>query len=242
MELFGEDGGKMRKWEELPDFMQCDEVREYYDILSKKKFSLGIKRIFDLVAATGMLVVCAVPMLLIGIRIVSESEGGVFYRQVRVTRYGKKFWIHKFRTMVANADKIGTAVTVANDPRVTPTGAFLRKYRLDELPQLFDVLEGNMSFVGTRPEVPQYVGKYTKEMRATLLLPAGITSEASIRYKDEAEELGEKREDTDKVYVEKVLTEKMRYNLEEIKDFGIWRDIKTMLRTVLIVVKNNREE
>ncbi|MCI8645009.1 MAG: sugar transferase [Lachnospiraceae bacterium] len=232
----------MRKWEELPDFMQCDEVREYYDILSKKKFSLGIKRIFDLVAATGMLVVCAVPMLLIGIRIVSESEGGVFYRQVRVTRYGKKFWIHKFRTMVANADKIGTAVTVANDPRVTPTGAFLRKYRLDELPQLFDVLEGNMSFVGTRPEVPKYVGKYTKEMRATLLLPAGITSEASIRYKDEAEELGEKREDTDKVYVEKVLTEKMRYNLEEIKDFGIWRDIKTMLRTVLIVVKNNREE
>ena len=242
MELFGEDGGKMRKWEELPDFMQCDEVREYYDILSKKKFSLGIKRIFDLVAATGMLVVCAVPMLLIGIRIVSESEGGVFYRQVRVTRYGKKFWIHKFRTMVANADKIGTAVTVANDPRVTPTGAFLRKYRLDELPQLFDVLEGNMSFVGTRPEVPKYVGKYTKEMRATLLLPAGITSEASIRYKDEAEELGEKREDTDKVYVEKVLTEKMRYNLEEIKDFGIWRDIKTMLRTVLIVVKNTREE
>ena len=242
MELFGEDGGKMRKWEELPDFMQCDEVREYYDILSKKKFSLGIKRIFDLVAATGMLVVCAVPMLLIGIRIVSESEGGVFYRQVRVTRYGKKFWIHKFRTMVANADKIGTAVTVANDPRVTPTGAFLRKYRLDELPQLFDVLEGNMSFVGTRPEVPKYVGKYTKEMRATLLLPAGITSEASIRYKDEAEELGEKREDTDKVYVEKVLTEKMRYNLEEIKDFGIWRDIKTMLRTVLIVVKNSREE
>lgn len=232
----------MRKWEELPDFMQCDEVREYYDILSKKKFSLGIKRIFDLVAATGMLVVCAVPMLLIGIRIVSESEGGVFYRQVRVTRYGKKFWIHKFRTMVANADKIGTAVTVANDPRVTPTGAFLRKYRLDELPQLFDVLEGNMSFVGTRPEVPKYVGKYTKEMRATLLLPAGITSEASIRYKDEAEELGEKREDTDKVYVEKVLTEKMSYNLEEIKDFGIWRDIKTMLRTVLIVVKNNREE
>ena len=232
----------MRKWEELPDFMQCDEVREYYDILSKKKFSLGIKRIFDLVAATGMLVVCAVPMLLIGIRIVSESEGGVFYRQVRVTRYGKKFWIHKFRTMVANADKIGTAVTVANDPRVTPNGAFLRKYRLDELPQLFDVLEGNMSFVGTRPEVPKYVGKYTKEMRATLLLPAGITSEASIRYKDEAEELGEKREDTDKVYVEKVLTEKMRYNLEEIKDFGIWRDIKTMLRTVLIVVKNNREE
>ena len=137
----------MKRWEDLPAFMQCDEVKEYYDILSKKKFSLRIKRIFDLIAAVGILVVCAIPMLVIGIKIASESDGGVFYRQVRITRYGKKFRIHKFRTMVANADKIGIAVTVTNDSRVTPIGAFLRKYRLDELPQLFDVLEGNMSFV-----------------------------------------------------------------------------------------------
>lgn len=237
----GKNGGRMRKWEELPAFMQCDEVREYYDILSKKKFSLGIKRIFDLVAATGMLIVCAVPMLIIGIKIASESDGGVFYRQVRVTRYGKKFRIHKFRTMVANADKIGTAVTVANDVRVTPTGAFLRKYRLDELPQLFDVLEGNMSFVGTRPEVPKYVKKYTKEMRATLLLPAGITSEASIRYRDEAEELGEKGEDADKVYVERVLPGKMEYNLEGVRKFGVWRDVFIMLKTIFVIMRRNKQ-
>jgi len=224
----------MRKWEELPDFMQCDEVREYYDILSKKKFSLGIKRIFDLVAATGMLVVCAVPMLLIGIRIVSESEGGVFYRQVRVTRYGKKFWIHKFRTMVANADKIGTAVTVANDPRVTPTGAFLRKYRLDELPQLFDVLEGNMSFVGTRPEVPRYVKQYTPEMYATLLLPAGVTSKASICFKDEDTML-KNTSNVDETYVKEVLPEKMKYNLEEIRQYKFINDILTMIKTVIKV-------
>ncbi len=188
-----------------------------------------------------MLVVCAIPMLVIGIKIASESDGGVFYRQVRITRYGKKFRIHKFRTMVANADKIGTAVTVTNDSRVTPIGAFLRKYRLDELPQLFDVLEGNMSFVGTRPEVPGYVKKYTKEMRATLLLPAGITSEASIRYKDEAAELGKKGEDADKVYVEKVLPEKMKYNLKEIREFGIWRDIRTMVRTIFVVMERNKQ-
>ena len=231
----------MKKWEDLPAFMQCDEVKEYYDILSKKKFSLRIKRIFDLIAAVGMLVVCAIPMLVIGIKIASESDGGVFYRQVRITRYGKKFRIHKFRTMVANADKIGTAVTVTNDSRVTPIGAFLRKYRLDELPQLFDVLEGNMSFVGTRPEVPGYVKKYTKEMRATLLLPAGITSEASIRYKDEAAELGKKGEDADKVYVEKVLPEKMKYNLKEIREFGIWRDIRTMVRTIFVVMERKKQ-
>lgn len=227
----------MKKWKELPEFMQCDEVREYYDILSNKKFSLGIKRIFDLVAAMGMLVVCAVPMLVIGIKIAFESDGGVFYRQVRVTRYGKKFRIHKFRTMVANADRIGTAVTVANDSRITPTGAFLRKYRLDELPQLFDILEGNMSFVGTRPEVPKYVKKYTKEMRATLLLPAGITSEASIRYKDEAGELGKKGEDADKVYVERVLPGKMKYNLQSIRNFGFIGEIAIMFETVFAMLK-----
>lgn len=227
----------MRKWEELPAFMRCEEVREYYDILSEKKFSLKIKRIFDITAALILLVVCLIPMLVIGIKIVSESGGGVFYRQVRVTRYGKKFRIHKFRTMVAGADQNGTAVTVANDPRITPTGAFLRKYRLDELPQLFDVLSGNMSFVGTRPEVPKYVKQYTKEMRATLLLPAGITSEASIRYKDEAKKLGEKGKDADLVYVEKVLPKKMKYNLEGIRKFGVLKEMGTMVRTMIIVFK-----
>lgn len=226
----------LRKWEELPRFMQCEEVREYYDILSKKKLSLKLKRAFDLVAGVGVLVLAAIPMLIISIKIVTESPGGVFYRQERITTYGKKFRIHKFRTMVANADKIGTAVTVSGDSRITPTGAFLRKYRLDELPQVFDVLSGDMSFVGTRPEATKYVEQYTKEMRATLLLPAGITSEASIRYKDEAERL-EVAGDVDKVYVEQVLPEKMKYNLESIRKFSFLKDIQTMVRTVIAVVR-----
>lgn len=228
----------MRKWEELPQFMQCEEVREYYDILSQKKLSLKMKRIFDVVVATGILIVTAIPMVIIGIKIITESPGGVFYRQERVTTYGKKFRIHKFRTMVAHADQIGTSVTVSGDSRITSTGAFLRKYRLDELPQVFDVLVGDMSFVGTRPEVTKYVKAYTPEMRATLLLPAGITSETSIRYKDEAELL-EGAQDVDRVYVEKVLPEKMRYNIESIKRFSFWEDIKTMIRTVFAVLGKN---
>ena len=159
----------LRKWEDLPRFMQCEEVREYYDILVKKRLSLKIKRIFDVVVAIGVLIITAIPMMIISIKIATESPGGVFYRQERITTYGKKFRIHKFRTMVANADQIGTMVTVSEDSRITPTGSLLRKYRLDELPQVFDVLVGNMSFVGTRPEATKYVKKYTKEMRATLL-------------------------------------------------------------------------
>lgn len=226
----------LRKWEDLPRFMQCEEVKEYYDILAKKKLSLKLKRAFDIVAGAGILIVTAIPMLIISIKIATESAGGVLYRQERITRYGKKFRIHKFRTMVANADKIGSAVTISGDSRITPTGAFLRKYRLDELPQVFDVLAGNMSFVGTRPEATKYVKKYTKEMRATLLMPAGITSEASIRYKDEAELL-DAADDVDKVYVEKVLPEKMKYNLESIRKFSLWRELMTMARTVLAVIR-----
>lgn len=230
----------MKKWKELPKFMQCDEVKEYYDILSKKKLSLRLKRAFDIVAATCILIITAIPMIIIAIRIATESKGGVFYRQERVTTYGKKFKIHKFRTMVANADQIGSAVTVSGDNRITPTGAFLRKYRLDELPQVFDVLSGNMSFVGTRPEVTKYVKKYTKEMRATLLLPAGITSEASIRYKDEAELL-DAADDVDKVYIEQVLPGKMKYNLESIRRFSFFGEIATMFRTVFAVLGKDYE-
>lgn len=225
----------MRKWEDLPEFMKCAEVKEYYDILSKKKVSLILKRTFDIVAGIGVLAVTAIPMLVIGVKIATESKGGVFYRQERVTTYGKKFKIHKFRTMVANADQIGSAVTVSGDSRITPTGAFLRKYRLDELPQVFDILSGNMSFVGTRPEVVKYVKKYKPEYLATLLLPAGITSEASIRYKDEAELLNAAT-DVDKVYVNDVLPGKMKYNLESIKKFSFCREILTMFRTVFAVL------
>lgn len=226
----------LRNWDDIPRFMQCEEVREYYDILAKKKLSLKLKRAFDVVAGVCVLIVTAIPMLIISIKIATESPGGVFYRQERITTYGKKFRIHKFRTMVVNADQIGSTVTVSGDSRITPTGVFLRKYRLDELPQVFDVLSGNMSFVGTRPEATKYVKKYTKEMRATLLLPAGITSEASIQYKDEAELL-DAADDVDKVYVEQVLLEKMKYNLESIRKFSFWGDIVTIIRTVLAVIK-----
>ena len=226
----------LRKWEELPSFMQCEEVRKYYDILSKKKTSLRLKRIFDVVMAEILLAIFAIPMLIIAMMIKLDSPGPVFYRQERVTAYGKKFKIHKFRTMVNHADKMGTAVTVQNDSRITKVGAKLRDLRIDELPQLLDVLNGDMSFVGTRPEAVKYVRKYTKEMRATLLLPAGITSEAGIRYKDEAKLLDE-AENADEVYVKKILPEKMKYNLESIMKFGFLRDIKMMLLTVSAILK-----
>lgn len=214
--------------------MQIPEIREYYEILSKRKKSLIVKRVFDLVISFVLLIIAAAPMLVIAAAIAIDSSGGIFYRQERVTAYGKRFMIHKFRTMVVNADTIGTQVTARNDSRVTKIGKFLRKYRLDELPQLIDILIGDMSFVGTRPEVVKYVKAYTKEMRATLLLPAGVTSEASIRYKDEADLLSE-AEDVDRIYIEKVLPGKMEYNLESIRRFGLFRELKTMIRTVIAV-------
>lgn len=225
----------LKNWDDLPEFMKCDEVREYYDVLSKKRIGLFLKRAFDIVVAVIMLILLAVPMIIIGIMIKVDSEGTVFYRQERITAYGKKFKIHKFRTMVSNADKIGTAVTVGGDVRITKVGAKIRSLRIDEIPQLLDVLSGNMSFVGTRPEVTKYVEKYSKEMFATLLLPSGITSEASIRYKDEAKFL-DATTDVDKTYIEDVLPAKMKYNLEAIKKFSFFGEIATMFRTVFAVL------
>lgn len=225
----------LRKWEDLPEEMQIPEVRKYYEILAKHKIGLFFKRAFDVVVASIMLVILAIPILVISILITIDSPGGVLYRQTRITTYGKEFQIHKFRTMVANADKIGGLVTVGQDSRITRIGSFLRKYRLDELPQLLDVLNGSMSYVGARPEVPKYVENYTAEMKATLLLPAGITSEASIRYKDEAELL-DGVVDVDKVYVEQVLPGKMKYNLQAIEKFSFLGEISTMFRTVFAVL------
>ena len=230
----------LRKWDELPKFMQCDEVKVYYDILEKKKISLCLKRVFDITVASIMLVILAIPMLIISVMIKIDSEGPVFYRQERVTIYGRKFKIHKFRTMINNADKMGSAVTVNGDSRITKLGSKLRDLRIDEIPQLLDVLSGDMSFVGTRPEATKYVKKYSKEMYATLLLPAGITSEASIRYKDEAKLL-DKAHDIDKVYVEEVLPEKMKYNLENIRNFSFLGEISIMFRTVLAVLGKEYE-
>ena len=225
----------LRNWEELPEFMRIPEVRPYWEVLNKKRNQLIFKRIFDLTLALLLLFLFFIPMCIIAIWIKLDSPGTVFYQQERVTSYGKHFKIHKFRTMVSNADKIGTGVTVGNDSRITRAGAKLRRLRLDELPQVLDVISGNMSFVGTRPETVKYVEQYKTEFYATLLLPAGITSEASIRYKDEGKLLDEV-DNVDRVYVEQVLSEKMKWNLESIKRFCFPQEILTMFRTVYAVL------
>lgn len=222
------------KWEELPDDIKNEVVRPYYDALSKRKAGLFFKRVLDIIAAIDLIILLGIPMLIIAIMIKCDSKGPVFFRQERVTSYGVKFRIHKFRTMVNNADKIGTSVTVDNDNRITKIGSKLRNHRLDEFPQLFDVLSGDMSFVGTRPEVVKYVDRYSDEMKATLLMPAGITSIASIEYKDEAELL-EKAEDADEVYVNEILPAKMEYNLKSVKEFGFFKDIGVLFKTVAAV-------
>ena len=230
----------LKKWEDLPDFMQTDEVRPYWEILYKKRGQLVLKRIFDLVAAIILLILLTIPIVIIAICIKIDSKGPVLYRQERVTKYGKHFRIHKFRTMVSNAEKIGTAVTTGNDSRITKVGAKLRKLRLDEFPQLFDVISGNMSFVGTRPEAVKYVEQYKPEYNATLLLPAGITSEASIRYKDE-DKLLDAATNVDETYLNEVLPAKMVWNLKSVMRFSFFREILTMIRTVLAVLGKNYE-
>ena len=226
------------RWDCLPSQMKTEEVRYYYEILNKKRGSLVLKRAFDISAAMTLTVGLSVPMLLIAAAIKVDSDGPVIYRQERVTTNGKIFKIHKFRTMIDKGDSIGPGVTTSNDSRITKVGAVLRKYRLDEFPQLFDVLAGNMSFVGTRPESVKYVKEYTPAMWATLLLPAGITSEASIRFKDEAKLLN-CAEDADRVYIEKVLPAKMKYNLKMIEEFSIKNDFLTLINTVLAFAGND---
>lgn len=228
----------IKDWNELPEFMQVEEVRPYYESLRHKQGQLILKRGFDIICSLILIVLLFPILLIISIWIKLDSKGPVFYRQERVTQYGKTFRIFKFRTMVTNADKIGTLVTTKNDSRITKVGEKIRKYRIDELPQLFNVLIGEMSFVGTRPEVKKYVDQYTKEMNATLLLPAGVTSIASIEFKDEDEILGknkEKNKSIDEIYIEEVLPQKMKYNLKAITSFSFLKEIGTMINTVLKV-------
>ena len=226
----------LKRWEDLPEQMRTEEVRPYYDALAKRKAGLVAKRLFDIVVSAIMLVVLAPVFALVAIAVKLDSPGPVFFRQVRVTQYGKTFRIFKFRTMVNNADKMGSLVTTKNDSRVTKVGALIRKTRIDEIPQLINILLGDMTFVGTRPEVVKYVSRYSDEMKATLLLPAGVTSEASICYKDE-EKLLENAENADDTYVNEILPEKMKYNLSAIENFNFFSDIKTMFRTVIAVLK-----
>lgn len=228
----------MISWEKLPPQMQTEAVKPYYEILQKKQIGLIFKRSFDIVVSLIMLLILSPVFLVLAIAIKLDSKGPVFYRQVRVTQYGKEFRIFKFRTMVDNADKIGSQVTVGGDSRITRVGKVIRECRLDEIGQLLNILGGSMTFVGTRPEVPKYVEKYTPEMWATLLLPAGVTSEASIRYKDEAALL-DAAEDVDATYIQDVLPGKMKYNLRSIQEYSFFKDIETMFQTVFAVVEKD---
>lgn len=225
---------KILAWEQLPAEMQTEEVRKYYDILKKRTVSLFFKRAFDLVAAVMGLILLSPVFLVLAIAIKIDSPGPVFYRQERVTQYGKRFRIHKFRTMVQNADK-GSQLTVNNDSRITRVGKVIRDCRLDEIAQLIDVLQGTVTLCGVRPESPKYVAAYTKEMMATLLLPAGVTSLASIYYKDEAKLL-DGVENADRVYIDTILPGKMYYNLKGLETFSFWSDIKILFMTVFAVL------
>lgn len=227
---------ELRQWKDLPDKMRTREVRKYYNILVRRSRWFKIKRMFDVIVSGIMLVFLAVPMLVIAVMIKLDSKGPVFFRQERVTQYGKIFRIYKFRTMVENASKLGSQVTVEGDARITRVGRFLRKFRLDEFPQLFNILAGDMTLVGTRPEVIKYVKHYTPEMYATLLLPAGLTSRTSIAYKDE-DKLLKDAANADEIYLKDVLPVKMKYNLESLRKFGFSDDCSVLWNTFYSVIK-----
>ena len=226
----------LRQWEDLPKRMRNEAVRPYYEQLQKKKVSLFLKRCIDVSLSSALLLFLAPVMLLIGIAVRLDSPGPALFRQVRVTQYGRQFRIFKFRTMVNHADRMGTQVTASGDARITHLGRKMRHYRLDELPQLLNIFLGDMSFVGTRPEVVKYVREYTDEMTATLLLPAGVTSEVSIQYKDEEKLLAD-AEDVDEAYIHVVLPEKMEYNLKSLKDFSLIHELRIMVDTVIAVFR-----
>jgi len=222
------------RYSQLPEQMQNDEVLKYYNILSKRTGSLLLKRISDIICALLLIVILALPMIIVAVCVKADSPGPVFFRQRRVTTGGKVFSIFKFRTMYVNDNAKNAQVTSGTDSRITKMGRTLRKLRLDEMPQLFNVLIGDMTFVGTRPEVERYVEKYTPEMYATLLMPAGITSMTSIKYRNE-EEILEKADDVEKAYIEQILPDKMKYNLEYIEKFNFFYDIYIMLLTAVKV-------
>lgn len=231
----------LKKWEDLPSWMQTDEVRPYWESLNKKRKQLIFKRCIDLALSTAGLVLMSVPMAAIALYVKHDSPGPVFFRQERVTAYGRRFRIHKFRTMTMNAERSGSAVTVSGDKRITHAGKLLRRTKLDELPQLLDVIAGNMSFVGTRPEVECYVKSYRPEYMATLLLPAGITSETSLHFLDE-EELLRGAANVDEYYIDIILPEKMKYNLSELRTFSIKNDIRTLIHTVRSIGRRSQDD
>ncbi|ABR36728.1 MULTISPECIES: sugar transferase [Clostridium] len=195
-------------------------------------FNKVVKRIFDLICSTLGLIVLSPILIVIAIRIKTDSDGPVFFKQIRIGEKNKEFEILKFRTMVVDAEKLGRQITVGNDSRITKIGAFLRKYKLDELPQLINVFKGDMSLVGPRPEVPRYVKMYNEEQRRVLEVKPGITDLASIRYRDENDLLGE-AENPDDFYINTIMPDKLALNLEYINKNNIFLDIYIILKTIV---------
>lgn len=224
----------LKKWGNLPVELQKPEVKQYYDILSKRKLSLFFKRVFDVLLSVILLVLLSPIIIILMIAIPIDSKGNPFYLQTRVTQYYRHFKIIKFRTMQMNADKLGTEVTLHNDPRITRLGKIIRKNRLDEIPQLLNILIGDMTFVGTRPEVPRYVAEYTNEMMATLLVRAGVTSSGSIEYREEQNLLKDSK-NPEETYIYEVLPAKMKYNLNALLNFNLFADLKVMIKTIVEV-------
>lgn len=221
-----------KQFEKLPAPMQNESVRPYFDALNKKRGYLKTKRLFDVAFSAFALTVASPFMLLTALAIKATSKGPVFYRQTRIGALGKEFGILKFRTMIPDADKKGMHITVGADAsRITRVGRILRKLKIDELPQFINVLRGEMTIVGTRPEVMEYVEHYTPEMAATLLLPPGIVNKASIIFSNESEILGRVRR-PERYYIYQILPEKMHYNLEYLMHASMLRDLTTIFMTV----------
>lgn len=222
----------VKQFEKLPPDLQKSEIRPYFDYLQTRKGSLIAKRVLDIFVALLVLTVLSPIMLISAILVKLTTKGPLFYLQERVGLYGKPFHIYKFRTMVVDADKIGAQITVGErDPRITKVGHILRTTRIDEFPQMLNVLKGDMTIIGTRPEVPRYVKEYSDEMKATLLMQPGASGGASIAYRYENEMLKDK-EDPEQYYIDAILPDKMQINLDYLKKFSIWQDLWLMCRTV----------
>ena len=229
---------RLKQWEDLPEKMKNDKVLPYYDIIKKKTASLLWKRVFDICLSVVLLVVLSWLFLILAILIKRDSCGPVLYRQTRITQFYRPFTIYKFRTMTDHGEQMGALVTTQNDMRITKIGKKIRKYRLDELPQLVNVLKGDMTFVGTRPEVLKYVECYDEEMYATLLMPAGITSLASIRFTDEEQIVSAYREkERDNASQSVILPKKMQYNLDYLRKFSFFYDLQLCFQTIIAVCK-----
>lgn len=224
----------LENWENLPEYMKNEGVKKYYIILKHKTPTLFLKRTFDIIFSLFLIVLLFPLLLIIGLAVKLDSPGPILFLQERVTQYGRIFKLFKFRSMVDNAQNIGPSVTTCGDSRVTRVGKIIRKLRLDETPQLFNILIGDLTFVGTRPEVKKYVDCYTDEMMATLLLPAGVTSMTSVAYRDEEKFLSSEQ-NVDDAYVKILLPAKMNINLEYIKNISVFYDLKVVFVTVFTV-------